>query len=225
MIPGRVRRTFQRPEPAVVQALASFPTGVVSDAMNRLGSIAGLRPLTSSRTICGPALTVEETEAGNLMSHIAIELIEPGDVLVIDAKGVTTRSAWGGIQTVAAQQRGAAGIIVSGAVRDLDEIEASGLPVFALGTSPGGPLKRWGGNINYPISCGGTVVDAGDLIVGDADGLVVVPAALAAELPTHCDERGRVESEWTMRAQRGDATIDVIGQRSAVDELGLRYFD
>jgi 4-hydroxy-4-methyl-2-oxoglutarate aldolase len=224
MIPGRVRRAIERPDPDVLDALAHFPSSLISDCQNRMGAMDGLiRPLLPGRGFCGPAITVEEVEGGNLMSHAALELAQPGDVLVIDAKGVATRACWGAVQTLAAERLGLAAVVVNGVVRDCADIATRALPIYALGTSPGGPLKGWGGNVNLPIACGGVAVCPGDVVVGDDDGVVVVSRELAGELPELCVVRQRLEQRWTERVEGGTSTVDAVGLHDSLARQGVRY--
>jgi regulator of RNase E activity RraA len=224
MITGRVLPRRPGPPRAVVDELALFPSGIVSDCLNRMGAMDGrVHALVPGGRFCGPAVTVEEVEGGNLMSHAALELVQDGDVLVIDAKGVMTRACWGGVQTLAARTRGAAAVVAFGAVRDLADIAAIGLPVHALGACAGGPLKGWGGNVNTPIACGGVAVRPGDLVIGDDDGVVVVPEELAPELPALCAERVAREEGWTRAIEAGASTVDAVGLRAALEQHGIRY--
>jgi long-chain acyl-CoA synthetase len=221
-IPGRIRRAFPRPAVEVVEEIGKYPVSIVTDCMNRMGIMdAAIHALVRRRPFCGPAVTVEEVEAGNLMSHAALELIHPGDVLVIDAKGSTTRSCWGGLQTLMAKVRGAAAVVVFGTVRDYEDVVKLGMPVYALGTSPGGPLKAWAGNINYPIACAGVVVNPGDLVMGDDDGVIVVPWDLAERLLPLCRLRRQAEVNWFTRVEAGEATLDVVGLRAKLDQFGV----
>jgi regulator of RNase E activity RraA len=224
MIPGRVRRTFPRPVPTVVEELKKYSTSIVSDCMNRMGIMdTAIHALVRRHPFCGPALTVEEVEGGNLMSHVALELIQPGDVLVIDAKGATTRSCWGGLQTLMAKERGVTAIVVYGTIRDYNDVVKLSMPVYALGTSSGGPLKSWGGNINYPIACAGVVVNPGDIVMGDDDGVIVVPRDLAERLLPYCERREAIEQEWFKKVRKGEATLDVVGLRAKLQGFGLEY--
>jgi len=224
MIPGRVRRTFPRPASAMVEGLRKCPTSIVSDCMNRMGIMdARIRPLVRGRPFCGPAVTVEEVEGGNLMSHVALELLQPGDVLVIDAKGTITRSCWGGLQTFMAKERGVAGIVICGAVRDFEDVVKYEVPVYALGVSPGGPLKGWSGSVNYPVSCAGVVTNPGDVVIGDDDGIVVVPQSLVERILPFCERRAAMEQEWFERVGRGESTLDVVGLRAKLQEFGVEY--
>jgi 4-hydroxy-4-methyl-2-oxoglutarate aldolase len=224
MIPGRVRSRIERPDPEVLNALARFPPGLISDCQNRMGALDGLiRPLLPGRNFCGPAITVEEVEGGNLMSHAALELALPGDVLVIDAKAITTRACWGAVQTLAAERLGLAAVVVNGVVRDRAEIGARSLPIYALGASPGGPLKGWGGNVNLPVACGGVAVCPGDVVVGDDDGVVVVARDLASELAGLCALRQTLERVWAEQVAAGVSTVDAVDLRKALDHQGIRY--
>jgi regulator of RNase E activity RraA len=224
MIPGRVRMAVERPDPDVLAALARFPSGLISDCQNRMGAMDGrIRPLLPGRSFYGSAITVEEVEGGNLMSHAALELAQPGDVLVIDAKGITTRAWWGAVQTLAAERLGLAAVVVNGVVRDRADIATRSLAIYALGTSPGGPLKGWGGNVNLPIACGGVAVCPGDVVVGDDDGVVVVPRDLAGELSQLCARRQTLEEGWTEQVEGGASTVDAVGLRDALDRQGVRY--
>ncbi len=224
MITGRIRRTIPRPAPAVVEEIRKYPTSIVTDCMNRMGIMdAAIQALVRGRPFCGPAVTVEEVEAGNLMSHAALELIQPGDVLVIDAKGATTRSCWGGLQTLMAKQREVAGIVIYGTVRDYEDVVKLGVPVYALGTSPGGPLKAWAGNINYPIACAGVAVNPGDIVAGDDDGVVVVPRNIVERILPLCEQRADMEQMWVERVNKGELTLDVVGLRAKLEEFGVEW--
>lgn len=226
MVPGRIRRDFPRPDQKIIQNLKTFPVSIITDCMNRMGIMdSAIRSLVPKRPFCGPAFTVEEIEAGNLMSHIALELIKKGDVLVIDAKGTTTRSCWGGLQSLMAKERGVEAIVVNGVVRDYAEIDKLGIPVYALGTSPGGPMKGWSGNINYPLACGGVAVCPGDIVVGDDDGVVVIPKELAAALLSYCQERKAMEDKWLKRVKNGESTIDAVGLRGKIEQFGMIFED
>jgi regulator of RNase E activity RraA len=132
--------------------------------------------------VAGPALTVEVRPGDNLMIHAAIALARPGDVLVIDGKGDQTSALMGTIMMTACRQLGLAGVIVDAAVRDSLEIDEMDFPVFSVGTNPNGPTKNIGGRIGHPIQCGGVSVQAGDLVLADADGVVVIERDQVARL-------------------------------------------
>lgn len=168
-------RDFERVSPDLVRQAAGFQAAILADVAGRRGAmhgrIAGLRP---GMKAAGPALTVEVRPGDNLMIHAAIALARPGDVLVIDGKGDRTSALMGTIMMTACRKRGIAGVVMDGAVRDSLEIEEMGFPVFSVGTNPNGPTKNAAGRIGHPISCGGVAVRPGDLVLADADGVVVV---------------------------------------------------
>jgi 4-hydroxy-4-methyl-2-oxoglutarate aldolase len=168
-------RDFERVSPTLVRQASPFQAAILADVAGRRGAmngrIAALRP---SMKVCGPALTVDVRPGDNLMIHAAIALAKPGDVLVIDGKGDLGAALMGTIMMTACQQLGIAGVVIDGAVRDSLEIEEMGFAVFCAGMNPNGPTKNVPGRIGHPISCGGVTVRSGDLIVADADGVVVI---------------------------------------------------
>lgn len=183
--PGfRVRMNFPRPDPQLLRDLGSFPTPDISDQLNRLYAVSpGIRCLTGEHhRVCGPACTVKVFPGDNLMVHKALDVLEPGDVVVVDAGGSQHNAVLGDLISMKAKHRGAAAFVVDGLVRDLPSIEQLDFPVFARGTTPIGPLHRGPGEINHAVCCGGVVVNAGDIVVGDAMGVVVVPQGIAVEL-------------------------------------------
>jgi regulator of RNase E activity RraA len=219
---GKLVRDFTRPEPALVEALGRLSTSILSDSLERMNVMhSGLRPVLPGRGFAGPAFTVEEIEAGNLMSHLALKYLKPGDVLVIDGKGVTTRAGWGGLQTLSALRRGTVAVVIDGAVRDVDDIIRLGLPVYCRAVTPSGPHKGWGGRVNMPVSCGGLVVNPGDVVVGDADGIVVVPRAQAATVLEKAHAKARVEEEWFGQVEAGGLTADFLGMEKLARSYGI----
>jgi len=209
---GRIVRDIERPTAHAVASVARFSTSLVSDCLERLNVMhPDLRPLGAAGSFVGTAVTVEEIEAGNLMSHMALTLVKPGDVLVIDGKGITTRACFGGLQALAAKLKGVAGVVIDGAVRDVEEIRRLGLPVVARGTSPAGPHKGWGGRINQPISCGGVPVAPGDVVLGDADGVVVIPRGRVEEIAEAAFAKQALEAAWLDRVKRGEDTAEFLG--------------
>ena len=185
---------------ATVARFAALPVANVSDCMSRL--TAGgprLRPMHGGGVMAGPALTVKCRPGDNLMVHKAIALAQPGDVLVIDGKGDQTAALMGTLMLSACKKRGLAGVIVDAAIRDKLEILELDFPVFSAGFNPAGPTKFVPGRINHPISAGGATVNPGDLVVGDADGVVVIerekaPAMMALADKKVADEAARIES-------------------------------
>lgn len=179
----RILPATARPSKRLVKALGAMVTAHLSDNMNRMvAGGAALRPMHKGGKLCGPALTVKVAPGDNLMAHKAIDMAAPGDVIVVDAGGLITYAIIGDIMSSLAEKRGVAGLVIYGAIRDSAEIRARRLPVYACGVTHRGPYKNGPGEINVPIALDGMVVHPGDIIVGDADGVVAVPLEHAEEI-------------------------------------------
>ena len=193
-----IRRDFERVAPDIVRKAAGFAASILADVAGRRGTLDGrIAAVVPSARMAGPAFTIEVRPGDNLMIHAALSLAQPGDVLVIDGKGDRTCALMGSIMMTAAKKLGLAGVVIDGAVRDTEELRALELAVYAVASNPNGPTKFTPGRINWPISCGGVAVHPGDLVVGDADGVVVVEREKAASLLDAAaakvsDERARV---------------------------------
>lgn len=152
-------------------------TGVVADAMHRLGAMdGGIGPVWPEARLAGPAITVWVRAGDNALIHEAIALAEPGDVLVVNAQGSLAHAVLGELMALAGLSRGLAGVVVDGAIRDTTALAELHFPVFARGACASGPLKDGTGEIGFPIACGGVVCAPGDLVLADGDGVVVIPA-------------------------------------------------
>jgi RraA family protein len=189
-----------RPAPALVAALGEMVTAHLSDNMSRLqGASAAIRPMHRGGRLAGVALTVRVAPGDNLMVHKAIDIAQPGEVIVVDAGGALGQAIIGDIMTSHAAKRGVAGFVIDGAIRDADELRARDFPVYARGATHRGPYKNGPGEINVPVSIGGMVVRPGDIIVGDGDGVVAVPAADAEAVLAAAREQ-RKKEEATLAA-------------------------
>ena len=159
-----------------VARFAKLPVANVSDSMSRLtAGGAQLRPMHGGGVLAGPALTVKAAPGDNLMLHKAIALAQPGDVIVMDAGGDLTNALMGEMMLMQATARGVAGVVINGAIRDAAYLRAQHVPVFAVGVTHRGPYKNGPGEINVPIAIGGMVIEPGDLLIGDDDGVLCVP--------------------------------------------------
>ncbi|MBA3243876.1 MAG: RraA family protein [Actinobacteria bacterium] len=172
------------PDPRLVESLRGVPTTVVSDCLGRCVGAVGLEPFhgDASLALCGVALTVRVRPGDNLMIHKALTLARPGDVLVVDGSGEISHALVGGLMRLAALARGVAGFVIDGAIRDVVEWGEGEIPVFARGHSHRGPSKDGPGEINVPIACAGLAVTPGDLVLGDADGVVAVSPERLSQL-------------------------------------------
>ncbi|WP_140625679.1 RraA family protein [Methylibium rhizosphaerae] len=178
-----VIRDFERVDPGTIDQAAQFPSSILADVAGRRGALHGrISPLSPSMRFAGPALTVEVRPGDNLMIHAAMAIAKPGDVIVVDGKGDLGSALMGEIMCQQCAAIGVAAVVIDGAVRDSEAIRALGLPMFAAGLNPNGPTKNVPGRLNHPISVGGVTVRAGDLIVGDADGVTVVEREKAAAM-------------------------------------------
>ncbi|MEJ2887374.1 RraA family protein [Actinomycetospora aeridis] len=183
--PGfRIREDFPRVDAITVAAYREFSTTDISDMLNRLYALDGeIRCLAGPpESISGLACTVRVYLGDNLMVHKALDIAKPGDIVVVAAAGSRAYAVLGDVISTKARHRGIAGYVVDGLIRDLPAITPLDMPVYARGTSAIGPLHRGPGEINYPIACGGVVVNPGDIVVADQAGVVVVPQAVAHEL-------------------------------------------
>lgn len=167
---------IHRPSAETLSLLADLETTIIGDSQERLYCVdASITPLGSATRLVGPAFTVYTPAGDNLAIHRALDLVEPGDVLVVNGGGYQDRALIGGIIVEKALKVGLAGIVIDGTVRDLADLRQSTLPVFARGVSPAGPYKNGPGEVNHPIACGGVACLPGDVVVGDEDGVVIVP--------------------------------------------------
>jgi RraA family protein len=169
-------------DPALIAQFLSAATAVISDNLARLPGAVGLRPFHRGGIMVGTALTVRTASGDNLAIHQALEMVRPGDVIVVDGGGDIGRALVGEIMSNIAAHRGAAGFVIDGAVRDAGVLAKSDFPCFARAAIHRGPYKNGPGAINVPVTIGGMVVTPGDIVVGDEDGVVAFPQAIAIEL-------------------------------------------
>jgi 4-hydroxy-4-methyl-2-oxoglutarate aldolase len=180
---NRVRLTIERPAREVVERFRDADPPDLADAMNKSGAMREILPMYRPMSKCvGPALTVKVPTGDALMIRKAMSLAQPGDVIVIDGRGATSRSLWGGNRSAVGARGGVAGVIVNGGVRDVDETRALALPLFARAVCPMASASSGPGEVNFPIACGGVVVHPGDIVVADEEGIVVVPRADAEDV-------------------------------------------
>jgi regulator of RNase E activity RraA len=212
--PGfRLRYEMERPDPETVSGLSRHQTPDISDLMNRLYA---MEPAIKNMTdpdlrLVGPACTVKVYPGDNLMVHKALDVAQPGDVIVVDTSSSSLTAVLGDLVCTKARHRGVAGFIVDGLIRDLPAIRRLGdFPVFARDVTPKGPLHRGPGEIGYPISCGGIVVNPGDVVVADLNGVVVVPRDISDELLARLDSKAAKESDYVTAVARGDFNNDWV---------------
>jgi regulator of RNase E activity RraA len=200
----RIVSGLPRPARELVERFRGLPSSNLADAMGRFRFMdPGIRARTGL-PVCGVAVTVTSRPGDNLMVHKALELAEPGDVLVVITGGNLVNAVFGEIMGHVAIARKLGGLVVDGAVRDVDALARLELPVFSRAVSPGACDKDGPGEINVPISCGGAVVMPGDIIVGDGDGVVAVPSDAAADVLEGVARIHDREQQWMAAIRRGD---------------------
>jgi 4-hydroxy-4-methyl-2-oxoglutarate aldolase len=206
-----------RVNPRIAQAggldrFADFDPATLYEAAGRRGMVdPTIRPAWSGAKVCGRAVTVECPPCDNLMLHIAVANAPAGAVIVATVGGYLLAGAWGEILTEAALARGVAGLVIDGAVRDIDAIEALGFPIFSRGLAIGACTKERPGTVDAPIQFGGVIVRSGDLVFGNADGLVIVEGDRIDEVYDAAVNRRTRESEIIMKLRQGRTTIELLG--------------
>lgn len=173
---------INRPSQELVKSFAGIPVANIDDCMNRSACLdAKIRPMNQA-PLLGTALTVKARPGDNLLTYKAIQLAQPGDVIVIATQGETSNAIIGELMITWAQERGVAGFVIDGAVRDADALRNMDIPVYAAGVTPNGPYKEGPGEINVPVSLHGAVVNPGDILAGDGDGVIAISPKEAADI-------------------------------------------
>jgi len=223
--PGRIGfRILPSPprlDPSLVGAFRGLASSNVADAMGRFGFMDPGIQSRSGLPLCGLAVTVNARPGDNLMVHKALQLAAPGDIVVVSTNGNITSAVFGELMCRTAVARGLGGLVVDGAIRDVEGITALGFAVFSRTVTPGGCDKDGPGEINVPVSCGGAVVHPGDIVIGDRDGIAVVPRADAAEVLDLVRALVRNEEARVAEIQSGNvfkADIDGILRKKGVIE-------
>ncbi len=217
----RIHPRAAGPDAETVAAFRAMPVAAIGDSMSRNVGTVGLRQYHQrlDTVLCGPAVTVRVRPGDNLMIHKALMMVEPGDVLVIDGGGDVSQALVGGLMRTTCIAKQLGGLVIDGAVRDLCEWAEDGMPIFARGHTHRGPSKDGPGEVNVPVSCAGMVVMPGDLIVGDADGVIAVPAAEAASVLART--RAHLLKEARIRETNRTGTADPERFDAVLREKGL----
>ena len=221
----RIKKNFTRPPKELIEAFAGIPVANIDDNMGRIAAVdASIFPLNPQAKLLGTAFTINAPAGDNLLFHKALDMAEPGDVLVLANKGSMSRSLCGEIMSTYAKSRGLAGIIIDGCVRDSYALRTMDFPVFAKGITPNGPYKNGPGEMNFPVSFAGIIINPGDIIIGDADGLLVIhpedAEALAKKARAyHASEEKQLEGIKT----RGEWVRPWVDAKLA--EVGFEFVD
>lgn len=214
-------KTIPVADPELVHQLAVCSVATVHEALGKIGALDGaIRPLDRGMKLCGRAVTVCCHPADNLMLIKAASMAAPGDVLVLDGGGCLNAGPFGEVLAVDCQAHGIAGLVTNGSVRDSEAIIRRGFPVFSAGISVRGTSKATLGTINQPVCVGGILVYPGDYVLGDADGVVIVPHDRIAEAVVVANAREEKERAVMQRLQNGETLFDIYGYQAVFDRLG-----